>query len=301
MGGPAGRVLLAGWFSFLHGEATAGDLDALATVREWLDARHIAYDVAWSPAFGGPEADDVDPGGYTALVFTCGPLAGAPVERLARRFAHCRKVAVGVSAVDPAVATLFEVVVARDGAGGKGLPDLAWSAAGGHGARGAWPVVALATVGEQPEYGERARHGAVHRALRRFLEHRDLAVVDVDTRVDPGVARQRVPAQVHGLLAAADVAVTTRLHGLVLGLRFGTPVLAVDPVEGGAKVSRQAAAVGWPAVLTPDELSERTLGRWLDFCLGPDAATAVERARRRAEAGLGAVAGQLFDGLPGGR
>jgi len=45
------------------------------------------------------------------------------------------------------------------------------------------------------------------------------------------------------------VVVTTRLHGLVLGLKQGVPVLAVDPVAGGAKVAAQAAAWGWPVLL----------------------------------------------------
>jgi polysaccharide pyruvyl transferase WcaK-like protein len=47
----------------------------------------------------------------------------------------------------------------------------------------------------------------------------------------------------------ADVVVTTRLHGLVLALKQGVPVLAVDPVAGGARVATQAAAWGWPVLL----------------------------------------------------
>jgi Polysaccharide pyruvyl transferase len=51
------------------------------------------------------------------------------------------------------------------------------------------------------------------------------------------------------VIARADVVVTTRLHGLVLALTQGMPVLAVDPVAGGAKVATQAAAWGWPVLL----------------------------------------------------
>jgi hypothetical protein len=35
----------------------------------------------------------------------------------------------------------------------------------------------------------------------------------------------------------------------VLALKQGVPVLAVDPVAGGAKVATQAAAWGWPVLL----------------------------------------------------
>jgi polysaccharide pyruvyl transferase WcaK-like protein len=51
------------------------------------------------------------------------------------------------------------------------------------------------------------------------------------------------------VIARADVVVTTRLHGLVLALKQGVPVLAVDPVAGGARVATQAAAWGWPVLL----------------------------------------------------
>lgn len=38
------------------------------------------------------------------------------------------------------------------------------------------------------------------------------------------------------------------MHGLALALKAGVPALGVDPVAGGGKVSRQAEALGWPAV-----------------------------------------------------
>lgn len=295
------RFLVAGWFSFLHGEATAGDLDALATVRRWLGRAGVAHDVAWSPAFGGPEAGTVDPAGYTGLVFACGPLGGEPVASLARRFAGRRRVAVGVSVVDTATAALFDVVLARDGLG-PGWPDLALdggcgpeATAPGSGDR--WPVLALVTVGDQPEYGDRGRHAAVHRALRSHLDRAEVAVVEVDTRVDPRAPRQRSPAQVRGLLGAADAVVTTRLHGMVLGLRSGTPALAVDPIDGGAKVCRQAATLGWPAAVTPASCTEPALDRWLGFCLGPTAADAVTRTLERAALGLAGLADRFLGSL----
>lgn len=300
------RFLVAGWFSFLHGEATAGDLDALATVRRWLGGAGVAHDVAWSPAFGGPEADDVDPAGYAGLVFVCGPLAGEPVVRVARRFAGRRRVAVGVSVVDRATAGLFDVVLARDGLG-AGWPDLALDggtapetppAAPPSRRRGdRWPVAALVTVGDQPEYGNRGRHAAVARALRSHLDRAEVAVLEVDTRVDPGAPRKRSSAQVHGLLAVADVVVTTRLHGLVLGLRSGTPALAVDPVDGGAKVCHQAATLGWPAAMAPADCTDDALEHWLRYCLGPAASAAVTEARERGMAGLAALADRFVGAL----
>jgi polysaccharide pyruvyl transferase WcaK-like protein len=80
-----------------------------------------------------------------------------------------------------------------------------------------------------------------------------------------------------------DVVVTTRLHGLVLGLKHGVPVLAVDPVEGGAKVRRQAEVLGWPHVLVAESASVAALEAGFLACLTEEARglarTCAERAR----------------------
>jgi hypothetical protein len=69
------RVLVTGWFSFVHGEVTAGDALALDAVAAALSRAGVPYDEAWSPVFR-PEAmslEDADPARYTHLVFVCGP------------------------------------------------------------------------------------------------------------------------------------------------------------------------------------------------------------------------------------
>ncbi|MZE75603.1 polysaccharide pyruvyl transferase family protein, partial [Streptomyces sp. SID5475] len=127
-----GRVLLTGWFSFLHGEATVGDLLALDRVRAALDRQGTAYDTAWSGGFHprGLRLDAADPGRYRAVVFICGPLHGPQIEDLHRRFPDCLRIAVGVSvldAADPAVRG-FHRVLARDAPDAPPRRDLAVSA-----------------------------------------------------------------------------------------------------------------------------------------------------------------------------
>jgi hypothetical protein len=70
-----------------------------------------------------------------------------------------------------------------------------------------------------------------------------------------------------------------RLHGLVLALRAGVPVLAVDPVAGGGKVTAQAAAWDWPAVLAAEQVTEQSLldERW-DWCRSPAGRSEALRA-----------------------
>ncbi|MEV7219010.1 polysaccharide pyruvyl transferase family protein [Streptomyces sp. NPDC093681] len=312
---------MTGWFSFLHGEATAGDVLALARVERVLRDAGSAYDVVWSPGFraDGTHFADLDPAAYSRLVFVCGPVHGAQVEELHRRFAHCVRVAVGVSVVDagsPAV-TGFHRVLARDGAGdGPGL-DLAARAP----ALPAVPVVGVVLTHGQHEYGGRRRHEEVAAVLTRWLAGRDCARLELETRLDAHDWRLcGTPAQLEAVLSRLDLVVTDRLHGLVLALRAGVPALAVDPVEGGAKVTAQARACGWPALVPAERLAkasaevsaegsaegsaggsagssaevsaEGTLERWWDWCLADGRAEAA-----RIGAGFRA-AESVPDGVP---
>ncbi|MBW0101313.1 polysaccharide pyruvyl transferase family protein [Pseudonocardia sp. KRD291] len=265
------RILVAGWASFVDGEATAGDVLAMSRVAQILDDAGLACDQAFSPVFrpGSLSLDQAAPEAYSHLVFVCGPAHGAQVRALHRRYARCRRIAVGVSVIDPAddAVTGFDRVLARDGAGAA--PDLCFSAA----PPASVPVLATALAPGQAEYGARGRHGPVHEALGEWLLGLDAARVPIDTRLDSRDWRQcATPDQFAALVARFDVLVTSRLHGLVFGLRAGVPVLAVDPVGGGGKVAAQASTLGWPGVVTADELvgpgaaPGDVLDRWWAWC-----------------------------------
>ncbi|GAA1781301.1 polysaccharide pyruvyl transferase family protein [Streptomonospora arabica] len=243
------RTLVTGWFGFLHGEATAGDVGAAAAVSAALAGAGVPHDIGRSPhtLIDGPVLDDVHPGDYDHLVFVCGPAHGRQVRDLHRRFAHCRRTAVGVSVVDPADPAVrgFHTVIPRDGAADPPRPDLAAVAP----AQPEVPVVGVTRAPDQPEYGDRGEHAEAHAELDRWLAAKDCARVPLDTRLDAAdSAHCATYGQFDALVRRVDLVVTTRLHGLVLALRNGVPAIAVDPVSGGAKVSAQARALGWPAV-----------------------------------------------------
>jgi hypothetical protein len=242
-------VLIVGWPSFLHGEATAGDVLAMEAAYSVLSHAGFRCDLAWSPVFrpGGRTLEDSPPEDYAHLVFTCGPVHGWQVEQLHDRYRSCYRVAVGVSVIDPAdpAVTGFHQVLARDAPGTAGRLDLAAAVPGP-----AVPVAAVILANAQPEYAVRGRHAPLTEELGEWLATLDCARVVVDTRLACGDWRSpATAAQVEAVIARADVVVTTRLHGLVLALKQGVPVLAVDPVAGGAKVATQAAAWGWPVLL----------------------------------------------------
>jgi hypothetical protein len=264
------RILVTGWFSFLHGEATAGDLLALNRVREVLDGAGLPYDVAWSPGFrpGALSLDQADPGAYSHLVFVCGPLHGLQIEQLHQRYARCVRVAVGVSVVDPSSPAVqgFHRVLARD-ASGAAAPDLAARAP----VPDPVPVVGVVLTHGQHEYGGRRLHDVVAETVTGWLAGVDCARLELETRLDARDWRLASTAgQLESVVRRLDVVVTDRLHGLVLGLRSGVPVVAVDPVAGGAKVSAQGRVWGWPAVLPGEHVSAAALERWLRWCLSPE-------------------------------
>ncbi len=262
------RILLAGWFSFLDGEATAGDVLALRRVEDVLRREAIDYDVAWSAGFR-PSAlhlDDIQPTAYSHLVFVCGPLHGPRVEELHRRFAHCVRIAVGTSVLDPEdpAVTGFDRVLPRDAPAADPVPDLAARAP----AAPMTPVVGVILTHGRHEYGERRLHGETAATVTRWLADKDCARVELETRLDSHDWRLcATPAQFESVLARMDLVVTDRLHGLVLALREGVPALAVDPVAGGAKLTAQADACGWPALVPVDRLGDRRLDHWWQWCL----------------------------------
>ncbi|RCV48352.1 polysaccharide pyruvyl transferase family protein [Marinitenerispora sediminis] len=293
------RVLITGWFSFLHGEATAGDVGSAATVAAALRGAGLACDVAWSPAFrpDGLRLEDAAAEHYSHLLFVCGPAHGGQVRALHERYARCRRIAAGVSVVDPDDPAVrgFHRVIARDRPGAAAMPDLAHAAPRG----GAVPVVGVTAAPEQPEYGVRSGHEAVHRRLAAWLTARDCARVPLDTRLDRHDWRHCATLpQFDALVRRVDLVVTTRLHGLVLALRNGVPALAVDPVAGGAKVRSQGRAWEWPVAVVPrageapprERLDE--LWRW---CRSPAARERLDLLRRPLDGGGPVVAELLRD------
>lgn len=272
------KTLLTGWFSFRHGEATAGDVAALRHVQQELDAAGLPYDTAWSPGFHrhALHLARAAPKRYGNLVFVCGPLHGPQIAALHRRYAHCLRVAVGVSVLDPHDPAVrgFHRVLPRDAPGVEPSPDLAAGAP----STGRRPVVGVVLTQGQREYGPRRSHPQVARTITDWLATKDCARLPLETRLDSADWRLcATPEQLEAVLARLDLLVTNRLHGLVLALRAGVPVVAVDPVRGGAKVTEQARACDWPACVPAASVSWQELERWWQWCL----TTGRDLARRR--------------------
>lgn len=288
------RVLVTGWFSFDEVIATIGDELGADVVVDWLTEAGVEHDVAWAPYLQrGPDWRELDPADYTHLVFVSGPLSDTPLLReLTTAFAGAQRWAVNVSVVSEAGRALFDQVWERD-APGVSRPDLAIGTTTPD-----VPVVAVAFAPPQEEYGDRSQAAQVRAAIEGWLGARAIPWFELtmDLFEKP---HERFPLQVEALIRRADVVVSMRLHALVLGLAHGKPVIACDAIAGGAKVSAQAAALGWPIVLRAGEVDPTTLDAALEHALSGTLTEELAGARERGAAG-NARAREWFTGLLAG-
>jgi hypothetical protein len=275
--------------------ATAGDLMACQVACDWLREKGHLVDVALAPPFsGGIDWRAVNPHDYSQLVFVCGPFRniGPAITDFLDRFGHCHKVGLDLSMIEPVdVWNPFDRLIERDSnratrADISFLCDQAKA-----------PVVGVCLVHKQKEYKDRGRHAAAGDAIQRLLSTRELAAIAIDTRLDSNSTGLRTPREVESLIARVDVLVTTRLHGLVLALKNGVPVLAIDPIAGGAKISRQAETVGWPIVFTADALDDEKLQRGFDYCLSADAPAEARKCAQRARVQIEQIRNEFLSSL----
>ena len=121
-------------------------------------------------------------------------------------------------------------------------------------------------------------------AVRRLTDSRELTLVPIDTRLEANESGLRTPGEVEALIARMDAVITTRLHGTVLALKNGVPVLAIDVLGDGRKVLRQCERIGWPVVFAADQLDDAALADALAYCLSEAARRAVQETSMRARA-----------------
>jgi hypothetical protein len=289
------RALILGFFT------TVGDLESLEVVRHWLADANIASDVApyaetiRAAMPGSVDARQVDPRAYRYLIALSGPcwrqFFSSRKIRL-EQFAHCLRIGVNLTMVDsPDEWNPFDILLERDSKR-MARPDLSFLQS-----TQLVPVVGRCLIERQKEYGARQRHALALRRINELIARRQYAVVDIDTRWIGDPSGKRSPASVHSLMNRIDFALTTRLHGIVYALKAGKPVIAVDPVAGGDKVSAQARAIGWPKIILAEDATDEWLNEAADWCLSPAGQSAVREAQARIRPALEEIAKEIQSAL----
>lgn len=277
------RALVIGFLS------TVGDIEVLSQVEARLQRLGLGYDVApfvervraANPAW--VDARRVDPARYSHLIVVCGPFSEFLMRQqrdIYARFGHCIWIGVNLSMIDPLERfNPFDALLERDSAKGA-KPDLSLLEPVAR-----VPVIGLCLAGRQPEYGKRQQHGLAERKLRALAQRHGAALLELDTKWPVWRNRQGTasPEQFESLLSRVDVLLTTRLHGTVLALKNAVPVIAIDAIAGGDKVTQQARALGWPEVFDAVSVTDDALDAALTRCLAPEAPA---KARAAADSSL---------------
>lgn len=266
--------------------STVGDIECLQIVSRWLDQIGIPYDVA--PYLetirmaipGACDPRQVDPLTYSHLLVVCGPcwkdLFYRRQEIDLAWFNHCIRIGINLTMIDPLEDwNPFDFLIERD-SDRTSRPDMTFLETTPE-----VPVVGRCVIHKQKEYGDRQRIELAIQRINDLIDRRDLAVIDIDTRWPSilNIAVQKNSAHVASIMKRVDVLLTNRLHGLVFAIKSGVPVIAVDSIAGGDKVTAQARTIGWPMVVEAEKATSEWMERALDWCLTIEAKEMVEACR----------------------
>lgn len=273
------RALIAGYFSTTQHQSTFGDTTALRVVLSWMEKTGIPYDVACLPENGmnGLNLAAVNPSSYTILLFVCGPWNEK--SQALKPFHHCFKIGINLS-LESTENHGFDLLLPRDMPGCTN-PDLVFATQIPQ-----LPLAGIAKVHPQPMYGSRQCHERVNRVIDQYLARQEVAEIPLDTLWQNNPTGIRNTVQFDNLIRRMDVVITSRLHGLAFALKNGIPAIAIDPVAGGAKVTAQAKAVGWPLVFDGSRITAGKLRDAVNRCLHGEMNAAVEQAQTAASAGI---------------
>jgi hypothetical protein len=275
------RVLIAGWFSFDDMGATAGDIIARDIICQWLSEAGVQWEVADCSKFpfkGGVNWRQVNSNDYTDLVFVCGPFGnGWPVTDLLNHFPNCRLIGLNLSLMESLdVWNPFSLLIERDSSR-QNNPDVTF-----FGKPPAVPLVGIILSHKQKEYGSRALHEKANAAIEKLLENLEVTRVPIDTSLLNNKGFLRTSGEVEALMARMDIIITTRLHGTVLALKNGVPVIPIDPIAGGAKITRQVRTVDWPILFNAEFLESKALTSAFEYCLTETARLKAKECAQKA-------------------
>jgi len=280
------RALVVGHFT------TLGDLEVLEKVVDLLRNRGVAVEVAsYYPHISKAIEGALDPRllvpeKYSHLFVCCGPFSSKVLTAAKfdfNQFAHCVRVGINLTMVAPlSEFNPFDVLLGRD-CSEWALPDLSFLVTVTK-----RPVVGLCLVVGQTEYPQARRmHSHAAQMLQSIIERNQLASIRLDTEFPRHLNSSgwETAAEFESVCSRVDVMLTNRLHGTVISLKNGIPVIAIDPIVGGDKLSRQCNAVGWPEIFAVESATDAELDSALERCLRPaarDRANAIATAARAA-------------------
>ena len=273
------RAIIVGHFSFPGSRGTFGDIEASEIVCDWLEESDIEYDVASNIEDGvkGVDISLIDETKYGIFIFVCGPWYsdGRIHSTLLKKFNHCLKIGVNLTTFEEGPSG-FDYLLSRDNFQEKNA-DIAFAKVVNK-----IPVVGIILVDRQKKYGVKQRHLYIRYVITEYLKKGELAPIWLDTNANLNSMNISNKNQFESIVSRTDLVVTNRLHGVVLSLKNAIPVIAIDPVAGGGKVTAQVKALGWPILISAEEFSEEKLHQTINYCLSNNLQEALIKSQQQA-------------------
>jgi len=273
------KAIIVGHFSFPGSRGTFGDIEALEIVCDWLEESNIEFDVAANLEDGvnGVDISLIDEKKYGIFIFVCGPWysEGRIQLTLLKKFSHCLKIGVNLTTFEEGLSG-FDYLLSRDNFQEKNA-DIAFAKVVNK-----IPVVGIVLVDRQKKYGIKQRHLYIRYVITEYFKKGDFAPIWLDTNANLNIMNISNKNQFESIVSRTDLVVTNRLHGVVLSLKNAIPVIAIDPVEGGGKVTAQVKALGWPILISAEEFTEEKLHQTINYCLSNNLQEALIKSQQQA-------------------
>jgi hypothetical protein len=251
------KALIMGAFSDIGKNSTFGDIQAMEVLCSWLNEIQVEFDVL-DKVSSKKKNISIDPYKYDILIYVCGPFGR---NTYCKNFSHCLKIGIDVSIEKNESHYIdsykcLDFIIPRDSITVKN-PEFVFKASSPDVA-----VVGLALVHGQGDK-ERSRHQQIEAVVKKYFKNNGYAIIKLDTLITTPIRKNQTNissvSQFEALVRRCDFIISSRLHGLVYGLKNNIPVIAIDPISGGGKLTKQAQAINWPIIINGDTVSEEKI------------------------------------------
>lgn len=245
------KALIVGHFS------TFGDLICLEIVKDKLKEFNIEFEIftfdkqAREHIGHYKNFDEVNPKLFSFFIVCCGPYDMDMFTRkgiLLSEFSHCKRFVFNTTMIDKiSTWSPFQYLIERDS-------DLNVRVESAFLYESKYEnYVSTCFIEDQGEHIGQS-HKVVIDKVNSFLKRNSILSVSVDTKY-PKINNCAGFDNVDQFLAVTSKSkflITNRLHGTIFGLLSGVPVIAIDGIKGGGKVSKQCNRIGLPCIKVED-------------------------------------------------
>ena len=262
----SGKRVVLNWYGTIPENGTLGDLLSVEAVATYLvaqghDVLHTTDFEFLIPGARRVALEQVQEFEYDAAVFVCGPIMKnhKNIRHVFEQFRDKPFAGIGVSLFDHNHWNFFDpfdYVIARQRGDVTGAADVAILAPDRIGQVPPANQIGVCLRGAQGEYGAdlcrwRETNERILGSALAAVDGDQARILEIDTHLFKSGMR---PDEIENAFASCSAILTTRFHGAMIALRLGRPFIAIDQIQGGAKVWPLLSRLDWPHVYRVDDL-----------------------------------------------